>query len=303
MNNFPTLKQMQYLLALHADKNFRKAAEKCNISQPTLSAAMKEMESLLGADVLDRSQHKKVIFTAFGKEVLATARQVLPLLENLKESAKNLSAPFTGSIRLGLIPTIAPYLLPTILPVLQKTYPNIEWQIIEGMSATLAQKMKGGALDLAIIAFPYDIENFAHQIFFEEEFYCAAPAGYFGKKKTISYDDLEDKKLLLLEDGHCLRDHALSACQLQNKREEQALSATSLQTIIQMVGHGYGITLLPKMVVTSSVIPKNVILHPFKAPKPTRKIGMIWRQNTPNLLDLKDITKTLRLTLKSHGKK
>ncbi len=297
MNNFPTFKQMQYLMALAQAKNFRKASEACHISQPTLSAAIKEMENLLGADVLDRSQHKKVIFTSFGKNVLETTKRIAPLMEDLKEKAKNLSAPFSGPIRIGLIPTITPYLLPTILPELQKKYPKIEWQIVEGMSANLIQKMKDGALDLAIIAFPYEIENFAHEVFFEEEFYCAAPKNFFGQKKTITYDDLEDKTLLLLEDGHCLRDHALSACKLQGKREEQALSATSLQTLIQMVEHGYGITLLPRMVIESSVVPQNVDIYRFKNPKPTRKIGVVWRKNAPNLLELKNISKTLKTTL------
>jgi LysR family hydrogen peroxide-inducible transcriptional activator len=299
MNNYPTLKQMQYLLALAEQKNFRKAAEMCNVSQPTLSAAIKEMENLMSADVLDRSRHKKVVFTPFGEEAIKTAKIILPSLDQLKESAKNLSAPLSGPIRLGLIPTIAPYLLPTILPFLQRSFPNIEWQISEGMSASLVTKMNEGSLDLAIIAFPYDIGDLAHKVFFEEEFICAARKDSFGKKKTLTLSDLEDKKLLLLEDGHCLRDHALSACKLQHKREEKALSATSLQTLIQMVGHGYGITLLPAMMIEAGTMPKDVKLYRFKSPKPTRKIGVIWRKNSPNLLDLKEISNSLNKRLKN----
>lgn len=298
MNNHPTLKQLKYLLALAEHKNFRKAAESCNISQPTLSAAIKEMENLMGADVLDRSRHKKVIFTPFGEDAIMCAKTIMPTLNTLKESAKNMSTPLSGPIRLGLIPTIAPFLIPNILPLLQKEYPKIEWQIIEDISAALVERMDAGRLDLAILAFPYEIGNLAHKVFFEEEFICAAQKNTFGKKKTIQLNDLEDKKLLLLEDGHCLRDHALSACKLQHKREERALSATSMQTLVQMVGHGYGITLLPQMMVKAGAMPKNVELFRFKSPKPTRKIGIIWRVNSPNILDLKDIIRKLEKSLK-----
>ncbi len=297
MNNLPTLKQLQYLVALSEEKNFRKAAEKCHVSQPTLSAAIKEMESLIGADVLDRGRHKKVIFTPFGQSAIKTAKSILPQMEQMRETAKNLSAPLSGPIRLGLIPTIAPYLLPTILPSLQKQYPNIEWQISEGMSATLVERMNEGTIDIAIIAFPFDIGDLKHQIFFEENFICAAKAESFNKSKTITLEDLEEQNILLLEDGHCLRDHALSACKLRTNKDKQALSATSLQTLIQMVDHGYGITLLPNMMVKDGALPPNIALYDFKKPKPTRKIGMIWRGNSPLLKDITHINKFLSTNL------
>lgn len=300
MKNLPTLKQLQYLVALSEEKNFRKAAEKCHVSQPTLSAAIKEMEKLTRIEVLDRSRHKQVVFTAFGQSALKTAKSILPQMEHLREAAKNLSSPLSGPIRLGLIPTIAPYILPIILPDLQKQYPNIEWQINEGISATLVQRMNEGTLDIAIIALPYDIENLSHHIFFEEDFICAAKENSFKTTKIITLKDLEGQNILLLEDGHCLRDHALSACKLRTNKDKKALSATSLQTLIQMVDHGYGITLLPHMMVKDGVLPPNVTLYRFKNPKPTRKIGIIWRRNSPLLKNITHINSFLDKRLKKH---
>ena len=294
MKSLPTLRQLQYLQALFETKNFRQAAEHCNITQPTLSAAIKEMENLLGANVLDRSRRKSVVFSAFGLDVVETTKNITPHLDNLMEKAKSMTAPLSGPIRLGFIPTIAPYLLPKILPSLQKKFPNIEWQIIEAMSAPLIDKLNNGQIDLAIIAFPYDTEELKQEIFFQEKFICAAPKGTFKPNQKLSFKDLGNQKLLLLEDGHCLRDHALSACKLQHKRDEKTFSATSLQTLIQMVDNGYGITLLPEMAIKQGNIPKNVELHQFKKPFPTRNIGATWRPNNPQKSDILEIIKHLK---------
>jgi LysR family hydrogen peroxide-inducible transcriptional activator len=294
MKNFPTLRQLQYLLALEETKNFRQAAENCNITQPTLSAAIKEMENLLGASVLDRSRRKSVVFSPLGLETIETAKKIMPYLDHLIEKVKNITAPLSGPIRLGLIPTIAPYLLPKILPTLQKTFPNIKWQIVEGMSASLIDNLNQGKIDLAILAFPYETDGLVHEIFFQEKFVCAAPKGNFKLDQRLTFNDLDNQKLLLLEDGHCLRDHALSACKLQQKQDKKAFSATSLQTLIQMVSHGYGITLLPEMVIAQGVMPANVALHEFKKPYPTRSIGAAWRPNDPQKRDLLEIVNFLK---------
>lgn len=293
MKNYPTLRQFQYLVALEKTKNFRQAAEICNITQPTLSAAIKEIENICGTAILDRSQHKKLILTPFGQDALKTAKDILPKLDNLMNKAEQTIAPLSGTMRLGIIPTIAPYLLPKILPLLQKEFPNIQWQIVESMSATLVSQMNEGALDLAILAFPYETPHLKQKIFFKEEFICAAPKSTFETKQKITFNDLDHAPLLLLEDGHCLRDHALSACKLQNKRDERALSATSLQTLIQMVAQGYGITLLPEMFVKQGGMPPNITLHHFKSPAPSRKIGAIWRVQSPQMQTLKAIIKKL----------
>lgn len=297
MQTLPTIRQMQYLLMLFEVKNFRRAAELCHITQPTLSAAVKEIEFLLGLPILDRSRKKRVVFTPFGLEVIETAKKIIPQLDQLIDTARRLGKPMSGPMRLGLIPTIAPYLLPDILPGLQKTFKNVEFQIIEDMSANLVEKLHSGAIDIALMAFPYETKDLNQLTFFEEYFYCAAQKGSFKKDQKLTINDLDNHKLLLLEDGHCLRDHALSACKLQNIKDQKALSATSLQTLIQMVSQGYGITLLPEMVLNQGIIPKNVTLHAFKKPTPTRKIGVTWRQKDPRELDITTIIVKMKSTL------
>lgn len=297
MNILPTIRQMQYLLTLYETRNFRRAAEICHITQPTLSAAIKEMEILLGLPVVDRSRKKSVIFTAFGEEVIDTAKAIMPQLDHLIDKAKQMAQPLSGPMRLGLIPTIAPYLLPDILPDLQKKFRNIEFQIVEDMSANLIKKLHAGKIDIAVLAFPFDTDGLNQIVFFEEPFYCACPKGVYAKDQTLTLADLDNHKLLLLEDGHCLRDHALSACKMQDIEDKKTLSATSLLTLIQMVSQGYGITLLPEMVLNHGVVPKNLALHSFKKPVPSRKIGAIWRQKDPHEKDIKTVIGEMKAVL------
>lgn len=280
MQNIPTLRQMQYLLALNETRNFRQAAGLCHVTQPTLSAGIQEMETLMGQAVIDRSRRKKVVFTAFGLEVIETANKIMPPLEQLAEKAKYMDLPFSGPMRLGLIPTIAPYLLPNMLPDLQESFPNMDFKIAEDLTEGLIDKLHHGKIDIAIMAFPYETPGLNQKIFVEESFYCAAKTDTYGKE-ALHLNDLEQQDIMLLEDGHCLRDHAISACQLENVSNKKALSATSLQTLIHMVDQGYGITLLPEMVVKQGFIPKNVALHAFMDPPPSRKIGVVWRQKDP----------------------
>jgi len=297
MNILPTIRQMQYLLTLYETRNFRRAAEICHITQPTLSAAIKEMEILLGLPVLDRSRKKSVIFTAFGEEVIDTAKTIMPQLDHLIDKAKQMAQPLSGPMRLGLIPTIAPYLLPDILPDLQKKFRNIDFQIVEDMSANLIKKLHAGKIDMAVLAFPYETDGLNQMTFFEEPFYCAVQKGVFSKDQKLTLSDLDNHKLLLLEDGHCLRDHALSACKMQDIEDKKTLSATSLLTLIQMVSQGYGITLLPEMVLNHGVVPKNLSLHGFKKPVPSRKIGVLWRQKDPHEKDIKTVIREMKAVL------
>lgn len=298
---FPSFRQMQYLRALFDTKNFRGAAEICHVTQPTLSAAIFEMEQILGGALLDRSRRKKVVFTPLGLQTIDFIDKIFPVAERFLDKAKAMSAPLTGALRLGVIPTIAPYLLPDILPPLQKTYPNMEFHIVEDMSAALVEKLENGAIDIAILAFPYDTNSLNYNIFFEEPFYVAALKGDIEKKKKgaqkIAISDLLRYKLLLLEDGHCLRDHALSACHLQNVSDKKTLSATSLHTLVQMVAQGYGITLLPEMMLNQGVIPHNVSLYPFEDPVPTRKIGVAWRPKDPQLSDIEAVIESMKTAL------
>lgn len=297
MQNLPTIRQMQYLMALYEVKNHRRAAEICHITQPTLSGAIQEMENLLGLPVLDRSRKKVVVFTPFGLEVIDIIKTIMPQLDQLIDRAKRMAQPLSGPMRLGLIPTIAPYLLPDILPKLQKKFNNIDFQIVEDISSNLITKLHAGTIDMALMAFPYDTKDLNQITFFEEPFYCATPKGLFDTKQTLSLQDLDSHKLLLLEDGHCLREHALSACKLQNIKDKKTLSATSLPTILQMVAQGYGITLIPEMMIGQGGIPKGVELFGFKTPLPTRKIGATWRQKDPQESDLIIIIKEMKKIL------
>jgi len=294
MINLPTLRQLQYLTALAETKNFGKAAQACFITQPTLSQAIMEMETILGAKVLDRSKRKLVTFTPFGLDVIKTTKNIIPELEAMMDSAKQMQEPLSGVMRLGIIPTIAPYLLPSFLPNLQKHFPKMEFQITEDMSHHLIENLEDSKIDIALMAFPFDTKDFKITSLFKEEFLCAAPKNTFQPKQELNITDLDEHNLLLLQDGHCLRDHILSACQKTDMATNQTLQATSLQTLIQMVGQGYGLTLLPAMVAEQGGISKNVTLHSFKNPKPTREIGLIWQGNSYKSANITAVIKHLK---------
>lgn len=298
MINLPTLRQLQYLSALHDTKNFRKAAEKCRVTQPTLSQAIQEMENVLGAKLLDRTRRKIVTFTPFGKDVLSTIKTIMPPLEKMVETAKQVQEPLSGTIRLGIIPTIAPYLLPDILPHLQKEFPKMNFQITEDMSHILTQNLQEGKIDIALLALPFDTKNMKQAKLFKEPFYCAAPKGTFTRNKKISLSDLENKNLLLLQDGHCLRDHVLSACKKSHIKNGQDLNTTSLHTLLQMVGQKYGLTLIPEMVLNKGIIPRNVTIHSFKNPVPSREIGLIWPGDSYKNANIMAVITKLKTLLK-----
>lgn len=297
MSITPTIKQLHYLKALSETENFKRAAEKCYVTQSTLSAGIIEMENLLGLAVIDRKSRKKTALTPFGQEVLKTAKAVIIQMDELTARAQNITAPLSGPFRLGIIPTIAPYLLPTILPELEKTFPKLEIQITEHLTARLVDQLEQGQIDLAILAFPFDTPRLKQMIFTEEPFVAAAKKGTFNKKK-ITTQDLENHHLLLLEDGHCLRDHALSACKIEPSPNQRSLSATSLLTLIQIAAQGSGVTLLPEMVVKQGFLPKELELTPFQAPKPTRQIGAVWREKSLQNETINAVLQTLKMTIR-----
>lgn len=290
----PTIRQLQYLIALRDGKSFSDAAEICHVTQPTLSAGIKELENILGQPVIDRSK-RKVILTALGHETARDAQDIIAQAEAIMRNAKRLSEPMTGAMRLGVIPTIAPYLLPDILPQIQRTFPALELQLFEDMSERLVEKLRSGEIDCALIAFPYETPDMVQEFLFDEPFYLAVPKSKNKGQNTpfehnqIKSEDLDPGELLLLEDGHCLSDHALSACDLQLPKRRKAYSASSLPTLLQMVANGYGITLVPEMAVSAGAIPKGVEVHRFAAPMPHRKIGLIWRENHPQTGDFRTL--------------
>ncbi|PJB69642.1 MAG: hydrogen peroxide-inducible genes activator [Alphaproteobacteria bacterium CG_4_9_14_3_um_filter_47_13] len=280
LDSLPTLRQLQYLLALAEHQSFSKAAEFCYVTQSTLSAGIKELETHLSQQLVNRAG-KQMTLTSFGEEVAEQARIILAHARDISARARSLEKPLSGALRLGIIPTIAPYLLPQILPPLQKKFPDLELQLTEDQSARLVEQLRKGLLDLALFAFPYDMPDMVQTLLFEEPFYIACPEKTWQGKNPAILGDLENKELLLLEEGHCLRDHALAACHFRAKAERRIFNATSLPTLIQFVQHGYGMTLLPKMAVEWGIIPKNIEIIPFALPCPTRKIGLIWRKKHP----------------------
>ncbi len=275
----PTLRQLDYLIAIEDEKSFSRAAESRNVTQSTLSAGIKDLENKLGGQLVNRTG-RIITLTTLGNEIALKARDILNEVDILAAHAHQAQEPLSGALRLGVIPTIAPYLLPSILPKLQKEYPKLELQIHENISEHLIDHMHKRKIDVAIIAFPYDTSGLEHKNLITEDFYLAAPKNQ-KHKKHINIAELEANDLLLLEDGHCLTDHALQACKLQKPKTKKTFSATSLATLIQMVSHGHGVTLLPSMVAKNAPLPSNIEIIPFKNPKPTRRIGMIWPKSTP----------------------
>ncbi len=291
--NVPSLKQMRYLVTLRDHKSFSKAAETCFVTQSTLSAGIKELEILLGHKVVMRGR-KNITLTPFGLEMAAEAELILERTQKMTERAKQLSAPMSGVIRLGVIPTIAPYILPDILPRIRKQFPRLELQLHEDLSGRLVEKAAQGLLDLLLMAFPYDTPGMSQMPLFEEPFLLACAKGQAPDVRKIEISDLEPDTLLLLEDGHCLRDHALEACGLQTIQKKREFSATSLTTLLQMVASGYGMTLLPDMAATQKLVPKGVITIPFANPPPTRQIGLAWRRGSARQKDFEALGDIIR---------
>ncbi|NCT40551.1 MAG: hydrogen peroxide-inducible genes activator [Alphaproteobacteria bacterium] len=289
----PSLRQLSYLIAIHEHGSFIKAAEECAVTQSTLSAGIKELENILEQQLVIRNR-KAAILNPFGLEVVDQATQILKETDQIVARSKLLGEPLSGPLRIGIIPTIAPYTLPEILPSITTNFPKLELQLHEDITDRLLESLDKNHIDIALMAFPYDTPNLTQHILFEEKFMAAIANTATSKATSINIKDLEPDKLLLLEDGHCLRDHALSACDLQIPRQRKTFSATSLPTLIQMVRAGFGMTLLPEMACRPDTIPSGITLLPFtdKNP-PTRQIGLCWRKKDPRKADYEILAKSL----------
>lgn len=294
----PTLRQMQYLVALADHKNFRKAAVECHVTQSTLSGGIKDMEDTLRGPVIDRSSRKTVRLTPLGEDVVREARQVIKQVEALTYRALAQGKALSWPLRLGIIPTIAPYMLPRLLKPLQKALPDLELHIHELRSPQLVDKIHDGSIDFALMAFPFDLKGLKSRTIASESFVLAGPSGHFKGNKTRSLRDLEGEKLLLLEDGHCLRDHALDACKLQPISELKTLSAASLPTLIQMVHQGYGITLLPEMAAGDAMLPDGIDLCRL-SDATARDIGFAWKSGGLREKDIKLVVDCLETLVKA----
>lgn len=277
----PTLRQLQYLKALVEAGSFGRAAEAIHVTQPTLSAGIQELEKVLGAPVVDRAR-SGVILTPVGEEALRRAQVILNEAEALVEAAKNAGQPLTGRFRLGVIPTVAPFLLPRALPVLRRRFPALRLFLREDLTHRLISALKAGQLDAALIALPYDMSGLEWAHVADDELLAAAPADHpLAQQAAISPQAMDANDLILLEDGHCLRDHALAACGLRPSRagaEDEIFAATSLPTLVQMVGSGLGLTFLPAMAVDAGLAETaQIAVRPLKADHPSREIVVAWR--------------------------
>ena len=272
----PTLRQLGYLLALARRKSFSKAAEDCLVSQSTLSAGVKELERLLGGAVVDRGGRQAVL-TPLGAQAAARARVIMGEAEELVRLARG-AEPLCGPFRLGLIPTIGPFLLPKALPIIKARYPDLELYLREDLTAGLIGDLTAGQIDAAILAFPYDAAGVEALELGSDEFVFASSAAKTASQAPLSLADIAEEELLLLEDGHCLRDHAIAACRLMSPGRLKAFGATSLFTLVQMVEAGLGATLLPAMAVASGLANSGAItIRRFEDPAPRRRIGVAWR--------------------------
>jgi LysR family hydrogen peroxide-inducible transcriptional activator len=276
----PTLRQLQFFLALVRRQSFSRAADDCLVSQSTLSSAIKELEVVLQCQLVDRST-RRFALTPAGVDVADRAAPILALAEDMVRAVSE-RLPLEGPFNLGVIPTIAPFLLPPVSPQIRKAFPKLELYLREDLTDALGERLANGSLDAAILAFPYDLPGIDWISLGEDPFWVAAPPEHpLMKKKSVSIADLKSTPLLLLEDGHCLREHALDACKLRDEELSGAYAATSLFTLTQMVRAGLGVTLLPKMAVDAGLAKDSgLAAAPMIGSAPTRTIGLAWRKGS-----------------------
>lgn len=277
MSALPSLRQLRYLIAVSEKLNFTQAAESCFVTQSTLSAGIKELEATLGARLVERERHS-VVMTQIGVEVVLRARRLLAEAEDLGEWARSAAQPMCGLLRLGVIPTIAPFLLPSVLPTLRNLYPELKLALREDLTGHLLTRLAAGQLDFALIALPYDTGNLQVRPLFDEELKLIAPAE---READMPRDigKLDPDTLLLLEEGHCLRGHTLGGCGLAERRGN-GMEATSLFTLAQMVEGGLGMALLPDMTLRSGLISHmKLVAHRFSEPRPRRTIALVARSS------------------------
>jgi len=279
------LRDLQYLVALADHRHFGRAAEACFVSQPTLSTQVKKLEAELGAELLERSP-RQVMLTAAGEQVVAHARTILGEADAIRGVARHAQDPRAGTLRVGAFPTIAPYLLPHAVPTLRHTLPELELLLVEEKSAVLLEQVRTGRLDAAVLALPVDDDSLHVQPLFREDFVLAVPASHplatpAARESTLRLDSLADERILLLTDGHCLRDQALAVCQLAGVAEKEGFRATSLETLRHMVAAGVGVTLLPTLAVSPPVPSSPAIaLRQFSPPAPHRDVALVWRRTS-----------------------
>ena len=275
------LKELEYLIAVDDERHFHRAAEKCFVSQPTLSGQLKKLEDELGVLLVERN-NRQVSMTEVGKEVALRARSIIAGVKEIKTLAQTYHDPMVGELRVGIIPTVAPYLLPIIMSPLNKHFPKLKIWLYEYQTHVLLEKLRNADLDCLILALPIEKHEFVEQDLFREPFRLAVKKGEkLAKQKLINMSDITHQELLLLEEGHCLREHVLDACVLAGVKEKGQYQATSLETLRHMIGEGMGMTFMPELAVPLKTTKADSIRYlEFSDPKPNRRIGMLYRKNT-----------------------
>lgn len=274
------LRDLEYLVALDTYRHFHKAAEACYVSQPTLSGQLKKLEQYLGVQLVERGRRQRVLLTPVGQEIVRKARRLLQDAAEIEQLARLAQDPYQGALRLGLIPTLAPYLLPHIVRPLKQTWPELELMLHEVQTAPMLQKLIQGELELGILALPVSGEALVTCALFEEPFYLAVYPGHpLAGRTAVRIEDLHDETILLLDDGHCFRDQALDVCFSGGAHEKASFRGTSLETLRQMVSARSGLTLLPELALQPDN--QDLIAIPFVAPPPRRTIGLVYRQGSP----------------------
>lgn len=291
----PTIKQLQYLVALHERGHFGRAAEACFVSQSTLSAGIRELESLLNVTLVERSR-RVVRFTPLGNAVVAKAHRLLREAEELSDLVQASGKPLSGELRMSVIPTIAPFLLPRILPRLRKDRPNLKLFLREETSGDAVESLHHGRADCVLLALPYPTGEVEAEHILDDALFVA-----FGKGELKTLPDavppsmIDEHRLLLLEDGHCLKEHALGACNRPELRGSAAMIGTSLHTLVQMVDNGLGMTMLPDMAIEAGILNgTGVIARPLKAKNASREIALVWRKNSPRAGEFRLLGQELR---------
>ena len=291
----PTIKQLQYLVALHEHGHFGRAAEAMFVSQSTLSAGIRELESLLGVTLVERSR-RVVRFTPLGNAVVAKAHRLLREAEELNDLVQASGKPLSGELRMSVIPTIAPFLLPRMLPRLRRERPQLKLYLREETSGDAVESLHHGRADCVLLALPFATGEIEAEHICDDRLYVAFPKGDpRDPPEAIPPAMIDPDRLLLLEDGHCLKEHALSACNRPELRGSAAMIGTSLHTLVQMVDNGLGVTMLPQMAIDAGILHETqVVARPLKARNASREIALIWRKNSPRAEEFKLLAKELR---------
>lgn len=292
------LRDLKYLVALAEERHFGKAAERCHVSQPTLSAQIRKLEEYLGVSLVER-QPKKVSLTETGERIVARARLALQEADAIVELARTDRDPLAGELKLAFIPTVGPYLLPKVATRLKRALPKLKLLLYEYQTAQLLEKLRDGDIDMGILALPVPTDGLECRELYEEAFMLAVPDSHpLAQRERARVEDLRGETLLLLEDGHCLRDQALEVCSRVRVSEDQDYRATSLETLRQMVAAGHGVTLLPQLAtIGPGGTTRGLRVRPFARPSPSRSIGAVWRKSTTRGPAIEAIAEIIRSTM------